>query len=194
MNHARLLCLSLLLPACNSTTPVAPLQIPSATPLGAPTATLAPSPTREPELHPSARSGHELVYHAQLQMILLVGGGYTGPDERVETHANLWGWDGERWRIINANGPERRGLGGVAYDSRRNVLVIYGGYTREECYTDTWEWDGETWSEKTVTGPGVCDHFSMTYDAARGRIVLFGGQDATQTGMCQPFETTGLRI
>lgn len=163
-------------------TPLPPTALP-------PTTTPLP-PIPESGIFPSPRSGHELVYHEQLKMVLLVGGGQ-GQNESPETPGNIWGWDGERWRIVNADGPARRDLGGVAYDARRGVLVLYGGYTRETCYTDTWEWNGQTWTEKAVTGPGVCDHFLMTYDAARGRVVLFGGQDAALTPQAETWEWDG---
>jgi hypothetical protein len=74
-------------------------------------------------------------------MVLLVNGD-TGDPAVEGTPGVVWGWNGERWQVVSADAPELRSVGGVAYDSNRQVLVLYGGYTTHECYTDTWEWDG----------------------------------------------------
>jgi hypothetical protein len=108
-------------------------------------------------------------------MVLLVNTGWEGHEPGVP--AKVWGWNGDEWTIVSADGPEGRDLGGVAYDSRRDKLVVYGGRSPTKCYSDTWEWDGQIWQTLDVVGPNVCDHLAMVYDAARGKVVLFGGQD-----------------
>ena len=44
-------------------------------------------------------------------------------------------------------GPSARYLTDVAYDLRRNVLVLFGGGARDSAtlYDDTWEFDGSSW-------------------------------------------------
>ena len=90
----------------------------------------------------------------------------------------LWAWDGARWSVLDSAGPPIRNLGGVAYDARRDVLVIHGGtYSAQVSYGDTWEWNhGSGWRRIDTPGPGIRDHTQMTYDQTRERIVLFGGQ------------------
>jgi hypothetical protein len=70
-------------------------------------------------------------------------------------------------------------LGGAAYDEKRNVLVMYGGYSwaNNGCVRETWEWDSETWTQKDVESPTACDHLEMIYDASREEVILFGGGD-----------------
>jgi hypothetical protein len=131
--------------------------------LAQPEVALTPSPVHPFTAAPSPRAGHELVYHGQLQMVLLVNGD-TGDPADTQSPGIIWGWDGEQWQVVSDDAPPLRSIGGVAYDSGRQVLVLYGGYTPGECYTDTWEWDGITWQKLDVEGPGVCDHFAMTYD------------------------------
>ena len=153
--------------------PYTPIVTPSPIPTSEAVGNGVPRPSTVVYGVPPARSGHELVYHNRLKMVLLVNGDHAvGADEP----GKLWGWDGQCWRVVTEDGPVSRELGGVAYDTRRDVLVLYGGSSKDECYDDTWEWDGEGWDQKQVIGPGVCDHFAMTYDASRGKVVLFGGQ------------------
>jgi len=157
-------------------------------PRATPTQIIAPTPTQTapattstpaPPTRPEARSGHELVYSDALQKVLLVNVG--SESNELGVPAKIWGWDGFQWGIVNDGGLEGRNLGGVAYDSKHNGLVVYGGWSPNKCYTDTWEWDSQTWRRLPIEGPGVCDHFAMVYDSNRGRIVLFGGQDADLT-------------
>lgn len=142
--------------------------------LAVPLATEPPPRTTPP---PSA--GHALVYHDSLGAILLVNAGLgdqaTPP---VDARTVVWRWSGETWSVLDSSGPPVRNLGGVAYDSRRNVLVLFGGtYSQDLSYGDTWEWRPDTgWQEKQAPGPGRRDHTQMAYDPGLGRVVLFGGQ------------------
>jgi hypothetical protein len=149
---------------------------PRPTPVPVPASTVTavePTPARVPT-RPEPRAGHDLVYHAGLEMVLVVNTGQQGLPARV------WGWDGVRWRAVDEGSPEGRDFGGAAYDSRRDVLVVYGGRTSSGCYTDTWEWERRAWRKLSVESPRVCDDFAMAYDAGRGKAVLFGGRDAGQ--------------
>jgi hypothetical protein len=132
---------------------------------------------------PPPSAGHELVYHEGLKMVLLVNSGLGGETQPpAKTRTKLWGWDGNRWRLVDSMGPVVRNLGGVAYDSDRDVLVMYGGsYDMARMYGDTWEWSqSRGWKRLKVSGPGRRDHMQMTYDRARKRVVLFGGQYDTE--------------
>jgi hypothetical protein len=158
-----------------------------------PAATIAPTPTVPPTRVPSptatepviledppACSGANLVYHSQLQEVLLIS---CIPSSVRQSSPNIiWGWNGERWRRVTEGGPQMLLLGGAAYDEKRNVVVMYGGYSWEtnSCERETWEWDGETWTQKDVESPTACDHLKMVYDASRSEVILFGGGDENQ--------------
>src|SRR6476660_4925617 len=44
---------------------------------------------------------------------------------------------------------------GVAYDSKRDRLVVFGGYRAPRgVFDETWEWDGLGWKE-VANGPGA---------------------------------------
>jgi hypothetical protein len=89
-----------------------------------------------------------------------------------------WSYDGSRWTRVasGAEGPGERVHHAMAYDSRRQRVVLYGGFgSAPERSPDVWEWDGARWARIVASGPGIRTHHRMAYDAARGVIVMYGG-------------------
>lgn len=89
---------------------------------------------------------------------------------------------GDSWELINtAQSPGARYTHGMAYDSNREVMVIFGGDPDGKGLThlnDTWEYDGSNWSEvmPDQSPPGrVNINQSMVYDDSRGKTIIFGG-------------------
>lgn len=69
-----------------------------------------------------------------------------------------------------------------AYDSARDRLVLFGGYTSGPNLGDTWEWDGSTWADRQPpVSPTARNGAAMAYDSARQVSVLFGGFSSTGT-------------
>ncbi len=95
----------------------------------------------------------------------------------------IWRWIGHAWVVVDSMGPPVRNLGGVAYDSRRDALVLFGGsYDQHTVYDETWEWNRrDGWRRKGGAGPGSRDHTDMVYDPVRRLVVLFGGQITTDS-------------
>jgi len=153
--------------------------------------TTSPPPTQDVNLLPSpepkstaasnvslvAGQWNYLFYHPQLKKIILVNG---GPDRGKPANdpLELWSWDGTQWTMLSADsqGPVWRNFAGVAYDSKRDKLVVHGGVQdRDSRMEETWEWDGKEWTQFNVQGPGYREGAVMAYDEARGKIILFGG-------------------
>ncbi|GAB5518892.1 MAG: hypothetical protein RhofKO_11430 [Rhodothermales bacterium] len=119
-----------------------------------------------------------MTYHPGELAVLLFGG---ADAERV--HGDLWAWDGQNWRCVSAEGPPPRTFPTLAYDYRREGLVLFGGNrvlfgTEEDTDTflnDMWMWDGEEWHAVAGPMPSARAEASMAYDQARQRLVLFGG-------------------
>ena len=66
----------------------------------------------------------------------------------------------------------------MAFDARRERVVLFGGRGNGGVVADTWEWDGTAWTQRiTAASPGLRTGHAMVYDAARQRVVLFGGAD-----------------
>jgi len=85
------------------------------------------------------------------------------------------------WKQVSSTGPPVRNLHDLAYDSAREVVVLFGGWTGYgDIKDDTWEWDGSTWTERfPATVPPARLSHAMAYDSARGVVVLFAGQPDT---------------
>ena len=141
-------------------------------------ATFGPSSEQTtPGRWPAPRAGHVMSAGGSLGGVFMIGG-QVGQERR--TLDTLWEWNGSRWRALAADGPRYRTLPAAAFDSRRGVMVVFGGAglfngTR---YGDTWEWNGTSWRERPVDSPGPRDHHAMAFDESRGVTVMFGGQDS----------------
>ncbi|HXV63508.1 MAG TPA: kelch repeat-containing protein, partial [Vicinamibacteria bacterium] len=125
---------------------------------------------------PGARYGHELVFDEARGTTLLFGG--FGPDG--EPKGDTWGWNGKSWQLLATAGPSPRRWPAVAYDSRRKIVVLFGGRDgvgrSGASLADTWLWNGAEWRESDATGPRPSgrDHHRAVYDRRRDRVVLFG--------------------
>ncbi len=115
-----------------------------------------------------------MVYHEELGQIVLVNG---GPEQGkpADEPLELWGWDGEAWTLLDNSGPVWRNWAGVAYDARRDMLVVHGGLQPGQRFDETWEWDGQNWVMYDGGGPHGREGAGMVYDSGRGKVVLFGG-------------------
>ena len=102
----------------------------------------------------------------------------------------------------------------MAYDSHRNVTVLFGGWQTNNAagndFTamgDLWEWDGANWTQRMANsttegwatntqgyvvpsyqGRPVCRaKHNLVYDSARRRMVLFGGEARVPPQIFQMF-------
>lgn len=103
----------------------------------------------------------------------------------------VYSQDGEWTKIAIESGvlnkPANRSFHGMAYDSRRGVVVLHGGVNSSwTILRDTWEYDGTAWKRVNSVGPVRYVH-SMAYDVERGVVVLFGGRN---TGSGDPLSET----
>jgi hypothetical protein len=124
------------------------------------------------------RSGPAVTWHAGLGQVVLFGGGTGRADNPFPR--SLWGWTGERWTLLTADGPPGRSTADLAVDPRRNVLVLHGGRDRDAAgksriLNDTWEWKDGAWTKVADNGLPSRIHFVLGYDAARRAVLLFGG-------------------
>lgn len=90
---------------------------------------------------------------------------------------------GASWhQLMTPQAPPGRYTHGLAYDTQRNVSVLFGGHSSEEPRAnDTWEFDGADWIEITPaqSPPGRANIDQvLVYDANREKTILFGGLGA----------------
>jgi len=96
----------------------------------------------------------------------------------------MWAWTGSTWSARTpATLPPARYADAIAYDSHRQVVVMFGGQTGFDFGVgplgDTWEWNGTNWSPLAVSGPSARTFVKMVYDQRRRKMVLFGGHNGT---------------
>ncbi len=124
---------------------------------------------------PSPRQSHAMAYDAARGVTVLFGG--RSPSNPI-SDGETWEWDGTNWtQRTPAISPSPRAGHAMAYDSVRQVTVLFGGITPSGGFLgDTWEWDGSAWSLRSTGGPEARYATAMAFDSARGVTVLFGGQ------------------
>jgi len=114
-------------------------------------------------------SGGSMAYDAARDVTVFVPG--------RGTDGETWEWDGATWIQRGGSGPSRDYDFAIAYDSARNVTVLFGGTE----IGDTWEWDGMQWTLRAHQ-PGSRWQHALAYDSARQRTVLFGGSSYRSGG------------
>jgi hypothetical protein len=146
---------------------------------------------------PAGRSRAGMVYDSGRGQMLLFGGAGTpaGPREPFVMFGDTWVWNGTGWRELSGSSPPARYAHAMAFDSRRGVVVMYGGAQmtadRQTAHLeDMWQWDGRGWTEIKMTGPTPGKRYSpaMAFDASRGRIVLSGGLEVKGRGEYTSFD------
>ncbi len=91
---------------------------------------------------PSPRWGQTMIYHGRRKKIILFG----GFDYKDNCLNDLWEFNGKKWHQLVNDGllPPPRGFHGMAYDSMRDKIVLFGGKAQPQkwyqIYNDTWEW------------------------------------------------------
>ncbi len=119
-----------------------------------------------------------VAYDRQRQRIVLFGGSV----DRNTMIEDTWEHDGTRWTRLGLASPPARSAHMMAYDARRNRVVMLGGIgvgrgnQPPGDLGDLWEFDGAVWEERTVSGgPSPRHSAGIAYDSRRGRTVIYGG-------------------
>jgi len=133
----------------------------------------------------SNRIDYSLAYDSVRSVVVLFGG--TLPNGPQEGLAETWIWDGTSWNQAGGTAPPPRHRASMAFDAARQVMVMFGGASREAgnyiTRGDTWEWNGVAWSRRqSASGPSTRAGAQLAYDSRRGRLVLFGGDGGIGIG------------
>ena len=95
-------------------------------------------------INPSRRSGAALTYDAKRKAVFLFG----GIEDTGYLHRDAYFWNGLTW--VRYYGypitwiPRRTGHA-VAFDKKRKLVVLFGGWRPEEVNGETWIWDRKDW-------------------------------------------------
>jgi hypothetical protein len=79
------------------------------------------------------------------------------------------------WTQKQDIGPGSRTSHGLAHDSARQRVVVFGGDPGGSPLDDTWAWDGNLWTQIADTGPAARHSLAMAHEAGLERVLLFGG-------------------
>lgn len=126
---------------------------------------------------PSFRMNHAMVYDSARARAVMFGG--LAPASYPFMSDETWELKPGGWQQVALTGwrPRGRESLALAYDARRQRVVLFGGSTIPNAsLNDTWEFDGTTWKQIAVqTSPPARSRHALAYDAARGVVLLFGG-------------------
>jgi hypothetical protein len=134
--------------------------------------------TQRQDFGPAFRSGHALAFDTNRSRVVLFGGNAQVPGTTPGTALadDTWEWDGDNWTQVNDIGPSPRHMLAMAFDRKRNRLVLFGGLTGSAGMGDTWEWDGQDWTQVSETGPKARILHAMVFDSSKNVVTLYGGQ------------------
>jgi hypothetical protein len=139
--------------------------------------------TRVGAATPPARQALAMVFDERRGRTVLFGGMGTGPrGQHPPALGDTWEYDGSTWTELKVAGPSARFAAGVAYDSRRGRMILFGGLTSDGFNGETWSWDGTAWTRLADSGPEPRAMGSLAYDKHRDRVVLFGGRKGWPDG------------
>jgi hypothetical protein len=131
------------------------------------------------ERQPSERMWGAIAYDSARQQAILFSGIYAWSGNAGFFHNDTWQWDGENWQALSpAQQPPGRSEHAMAFDEKRQVIVLFGGRSNDGPLGDTWEWDGQEWRHiipTTSPAPRCCHR--LWYDSEQERIILYGGYD-----------------
>jgi hypothetical protein len=94
------------------------------------------------EIGPGVNESHAMTYDGRA--VILFGGDNLQQTGFFKQSGSTWEWDGKHWTQRLQIGPEPRTDCAIAYDSKRDRTVLFGGFHRpskgpNESFGDTWE-------------------------------------------------------
>jgi hypothetical protein len=147
---------------------------------------------------PTARAHHAMTFDPARGVAVLFGGEDLFPSSGTTVYFNdTWTWNGTAWtQRAPANSPSPRSGHTLAWDSSRQAVLLFGGFspTNPSAPNETWEWNGSNWTllntVSTPSGFGRQRHAMASWPfPGSDRIIVMGGALA---GMSAPTASTTL--
>lgn len=133
----------------------------------------------KPEHTPGPRFNAAIAIDPVRERVVLFGGTSEWLGGIFLYNNDTWEWDGQDWIEMHPKTvPPARAGHMMAYDAKRNVVVMFGGMEKGEDYvlSDTWEWDGTDWKIMNVDYyPDARRDGQLFYDPVRETVILSGG-------------------
>ena len=133
----------------------------------------------QPMNSPSPRAAAMLVYDPASNQSILFGGFGLGHSV-VSNETWSYRYSSNEWTQIQTDAaPSERASYGMALDSKRQAIVLFGGFTEMGYFNDLWTYDigQEEWRIEEVSGsvPAARGAMSFVYDVKNDNYVMFGG-------------------
>jgi len=139
---------------------------------------------KNPSTKPSARRVPGMAYDSANKKVVLFG----GVTAEGVNYNDTWLYDYEtnNWtKRGQVEKPDKRNMHAMAYDSKNEVTVMFGGALEDGSINDeTWLYypSNNTWRQMHPTKhPSARSDFSMVYNSIDGKAYLFGG--GTDSGL-----------
>ncbi len=135
---------------------------------------------RTPSRTPPGRFSATMAYDAARARIVLFGGFSHVEGGPYENKADTWEFDGAAWQVRRPLlSPPGRQDAVLAYDTRRQRVVLFGGRDDAGNLNDTWAYDGVTWRLiNAASSPPARTWATLVGDAHAGHVLLAGGEGA----------------
>jgi hypothetical protein len=116
------------------------------------------------------------MFYDPVSFRVVMFGGWDGTQHLNDT----WTFDGKRWKeVMTSVAPPARAGAGIAYDSKLQQAVLFGGYNGQYL-NDTWLWNGATmtWTQANTQHQPVPETLPMLFpDPLTSRVDVYGGYD-----------------
>lgn len=146
------------------------------------------------EHSPAGRNMASIAYDTKRDRAVLFGG-MSGSGNQTTYYSDTWIWNGKDWSQLSTQiAPAARSGHAMAYDEKRDVVVLFGGRNQNGVLNDTWEFDGVNWHQIDTTcscTPSARAGHNMFYDPGRGKVVLYGGYDLSNNFYNDAWEWDG---
>jgi N-acetylneuraminic acid mutarotase len=139
----------------------------------------------KPTTSPPGRNFQAMTYDAKSDRVLTWGGSGIDPLQPVDM-CSVWAYDynTNTWTEKKPGTgplPDMRDYAEMAYDTKADRTILYGGVPIGSGKTDdkiwAYEYKTNSWTKlEPVTSPGLLSRHSMLYIDATDQIMLFGGQ------------------
>jgi hypothetical protein len=139
---------------------------------------------RFPATIPPPRAVHSMAWDSTRNRVVMFGGRQSPVEPQLAPVFlnDTWVYDNVNWtRIESVENPVVRQTAGIAYDSARDRVILYGGnvLAADDTFTgryDTWEFDGSQWHQIIAEGPKVAKPI-VAYNPTSNQTYLIGLND-----------------
>ena len=132
-----------------------------------------------PSVAPSPRAATTMLYDPDQQQMILFGGFAFG-HSIVSNETWAYSYSRNTWTNLEPkNAPSERASYGMAYDSTRKQMVLFGGFTESGYFNDLWVYSPSEniWKETLNNGsaPSPRGAMGFVYDSINDNFIMFGG-------------------